>query len=137
MKTPARNRAFGLILLLIATLFVCRLSVNVNSARVSHASILFEHPEDPVTLSRLAGIALGLERPYSGNACINDLRQIDASKNQWALENKKINGDIVTWKDIVPYYMKERPWCPQGGVYRLGQIGEFPTCSITNHYLPK
>ena len=29
------------------------------------------------------------------NACINNLRQIDAAKEQWALANKKVTGDAV------------------------------------------
>jgi len=31
------------------------------------------------------------------NACINNLRQIDAAANQWALENKKKTGDTITF----------------------------------------
>ena len=37
------------------------------------------------------------------NACINNLRQIDAAKNEFALEKGKKNGDPVTATDIAPY----------------------------------
>src|SRR5882724_382259 len=38
------------------------------------------------------------------NACINNLRQIDAAANQWALENKKKTGDTITFpSDLTPY----------------------------------
>jgi len=37
------------------------------------------------------------------NACINNLRQIDAAKNEWALENGKSNGVIVTENNIKSY----------------------------------
>ena len=37
------------------------------------------------------------------NACINNLRQIDAAKNQWALENSKTATDVPALNDITPY----------------------------------
>jgi outer membrane lipoprotein-sorting protein len=74
------------------------------------------------------------------NACINNLRQIDAAKNQFALENKKTNGDPVTEADIKPYIKLDAdgnlPKCPAGGKYTLGKVGETPTCSIEGHVLP-
>jgi hypothetical protein len=74
------------------------------------------------------------------NACINNLRQIDAAKNQFALENKKTNGDTVTEADIKPYIKLDAdgnlPKCPAGGKYTIGKVGENPTCSIDGHVLP-
>jgi hypothetical protein len=74
------------------------------------------------------------------NICINNLRQIDAAKNQWALENKKTNGDAVTEDDIKPYIKLDAdgnlPKCPAGGKYTIGKVGENPTCSIPGHELP-
>ncbi len=74
------------------------------------------------------------------NACINNLRQIDAAKNQFALENKKTNGDAVTEADIKPYIKLDAngnlPKCPAGGKYVIGKVGENPTCSIDGHVLP-
>jgi hypothetical protein len=37
------------------------------------------------------------------NACINNLRLIDAAKNQWALEGSKKPGDVPTAQDLKPY----------------------------------
>ena len=37
------------------------------------------------------------------NSCINNLRQIDAAKQMWALENNKADTNRVTWDDIKPY----------------------------------
>jgi hypothetical protein len=37
------------------------------------------------------------------NACINTLRQLDAAKNQWALETAKKSTDVPTKKDLLPY----------------------------------
>jgi hypothetical protein len=70
------------------------------------------------------------------NACINNLRQIDAAKNQWALEKGKKTGDVPTQEDLLPY-LSRWPHCPAGGTYTIGAIGEAPTCSIPGHALPQ
>jgi hypothetical protein len=74
------------------------------------------------------------------NACINNLRLIDAAKQQWALENKKQSTDTPTAKDIQPYMGRgasgEMPVCPAGGAYTIGSVGEKPTCSHPGHVLP-
>jgi hypothetical protein len=71
------------------------------------------------------------------NACINNLRQIDAAKNEWALEKGKTTGDMPTAGDIKVYLMHNRlPVCPAGGTYTIGAVGEPPTCSIPGHKLP-
>lgn len=69
------------------------------------------------------------------NACINNLRQLDAAKNQWALEKVKKEGDVPTKEDLLPY-LRKWPVCPQGGTYTIGALGEPPTCSIPGHALP-
>jgi hypothetical protein len=70
------------------------------------------------------------------NACINNLRQLDAAKNQWALEKVKKTGDAPTKEDLLPY-LRKWPTCPQGGTYTIGPVGEAPTCSIPGHKLPQ
>jgi len=74
------------------------------------------------------------------NACISNLRIIDAAKGQWALENHKQNTDTPTMKDLTPYMGRgaagEFPVCPQGGTYIIGTIGEKPRCTIPGHALP-
>lgn len=72
--------------------------------------------------------------------CINNLRQIDAAKNEWKLENGKTTNDVPTWNDILPNLGKSQmPVCPDGGTYTIGRIGQPPTCSIggREHTLPK
>jgi len=68
------------------------------------------------------------------NACINNLRRIDAAKNEWASENGKTNGAVVTENDLKPYIKLDSrgnlPKCPSGGTYTIGKIGEPPTCSL-------
>ncbi len=67
------------------------------------------------------------------NACVNNMRQIDGAKQQWALVNKKTTNDIPTWSDLAPYLSRNGtnlPVCPGGGVYTLGRLGEPPKCSV-------
>lgn len=71
------------------------------------------------------------------NECINNLRQIDGAKNEWALENGKPKGTPVTAADIAPYIRGGvLPKCPAGGTYTIGKVGEPPTCSVPGHALP-
>jgi len=70
--------------------------------------------------------------------CINNLRQIDGAKQQWALENKKAAEDVPAAGDIAPYLRGNAvPACPAGGVYTLNAAGAEATCSIPGHVLPK
>ena len=90
------------------------------------------------------------------SVCINNLRQIDAAKQQWALENAKTNSDTsVTWKDIRPYMGRDpdeghgvknydplkypplsKIYCPQdkarncSNSYTLGDLQTKPKCKI-------
>jgi competence protein ComGC len=71
------------------------------------------------------------------NACINNLRQIDAAKNQWALDHQKQATDTPTESDLLPYLRNHQwPQCPAGGTYIIGQDSVPPSCSVTNHVLP-
>src|SRR5688500_1271092 len=55
------------------------------------------------------------------NACINNLRQIDGAKEQWALEEKKAAGATVgaAEQTLINKYIKGEatPKCPAGGSY--------------------
>jgi len=71
------------------------------------------------------------------NACINNLRQIDAAVNQFALENKMTTGAPVTYpSDLTPYLKMNAassiPPCPAGGTYAVSAVGTTPTCSLLN-----
>src|SRR5664279_4110065 len=71
------------------------------------------------------------------NACINNLRQIDGAKEQWALEAKKNTGDAIVSASINAYIKGGAPTEPAGGSYTYGAIGTNPTCSKgTPHILP-
>lgn len=70
------------------------------------------------------------------NACINNLRTIDAAKQQWALEHEKEPDDTPTQNEVV-IYLRDGwfPNCPAGGVYTIHSVETSPTCSIPKHQL--
>jgi prepilin-type N-terminal cleavage/methylation domain-containing protein len=79
------------------------------------------------------------------NACINNLRQIDGAKQQWALENKKTSSSgAPTSTSLSPYLGRGTagnwPSCPANGTYTINSISTTPTCSLSgapnNHVLP-
>jgi prepilin-type N-terminal cleavage/methylation domain-containing protein len=80
------------------------------------------------------------------NACINNLRQIDAAANEFALEKGKSTGAPLTLTtDLTPYIKLNSsgkiPGCPANGSYALDTVGKSPTCTLSsnitpNHVLP-
>ena len=64
------------------------------------------------------------------NACINNLRQLDGGKQQWALENKKSDTDTPGTADVAAYIKNNQfPTCPSGGSYTIAAVNTDPTCS--------
>jgi chromosome segregation ATPase len=74
----------------------------------------------------------------NANACINNLRLLDAAKQQWALDKNKAAEAVPTSQELLPY-LKDGifPVCPDGGVYSLNAVGEIPACSVQGHVLPQ
>jgi prepilin-type N-terminal cleavage/methylation domain-containing protein len=82
------------------------------------------------------------------NACINNMRQIDAAVNEWALEQGKKTGDgpATLASDLTPYIKLNAnnsiPGCPAKGNYTVGKVGDTPqiSCSLSGldpaHKLP-
>ena len=80
----------------------------------------------------------GTPEQQAASACVNQLRQLEGAKQQWALENKKTEDAIPTEHDITPYLAGNvLPACPSGGKYIIGVVKVAPTCSIVNHVLPQ
>jgi prepilin-type N-terminal cleavage/methylation domain-containing protein len=84
------------------------------------------------------------------NACINNLRLVDAAKQQWALEQRKQTTDTpaASGTDLQPYLGRgatgELPTCPVDPQntfptsYTVNNVGTSPTCNIvpSAHILP-
>ena len=103
-----------------------------------------EAVQDQLTAARQAAAAkpaLPIESAEDQTVrCINLLRQMDAAKNQWALQNNKTDDAIPTERDISPYIKLDAdgniPKCPAGGAYTINAVSVTPTCSIAGHVLP-
>lgn len=68
------------------------------------------------------------------SVCINNLRQIDSAKEQFALENDLNDGDAVgagLLADIAAYIRGGAASivCPSGGAYTVDVVGTDPSCS--------
>jgi prepilin-type N-terminal cleavage/methylation domain-containing protein len=73
------------------------------------------------------------------NTCINNLRQIDGAKQQWALENKKNDTDSPSSTEVGNYLKNNVfPSCPSSGNYTVNAVNTDPTCSKSaeGHVLP-
>ncbi len=72
------------------------------------------------------------------NACINNLRLIDAGKEQWALEHNANTGDTVVDAEVNEYLKgSANPICPAKGSYTYNTVGIDPACDgDATHVLP-
>jgi len=75
------------------------------------------------------------------NACINNLRQIDSAKQQWALETRQATNATPVQTDIDPYLGRSgsatNVLCPSGGQtatfassYTINSVSQAPACQI-------
>jgi len=76
--------------------------------------------------------------------CINNLRQIDATKQQWALENRRTGDAVPEETDLQPYLIRgnagRMPVCPAGGAtatnftdsYSINAVTNPPTCKVAS-----
>ena len=117
-----------------------QLNLTLNAAQQQQAQleqVAAENQQARATVQAAADVVAADAR----NACINNLRQIDAAKQQWALEKNKTADAIPTEQDIAPYIKLDAngnlPKCPSGGTYTLNAVGELPSCSIPGHVLPQ
>ena len=80
---------------------------------------------------------VGARQTAQMNACINNLRLIDAVKQQWQLENDKVTNRTPAIVDLQPYVGPGGTWptCPAGGTYEINAMNESPTCTIPKHAL--
>jgi hypothetical protein len=96
------------------------------------AAIMFSHVIPQIALRRPSQPA---------NACINNLRQIDAAAQEFALEKGKTNGETIHYPDdLTPFIKLDKngkiPTCPKGGVYSIKKVGDIPTCSLGTNITP-
>jgi hypothetical protein len=96
------------------------------------------NPAAQAPLAALSGLTATNSEQVMAAACINNLRVIDAAKQQWALEQQKPRGALLTAADLSPYVKSNTlPVCPAGGIYTLNPVGLAPICNIPGHALPR
>jgi|ERR1043166_705753 hypothetical protein len=81
--------------------------------------------------------ALRLNAPTDARTgvCINNLRQIDAAKQQWAQATGRV-ADTPGPADLAPHLPnRTMPVCPAGGGYTINAVNVKPTCNIPGHVL--
>ncbi len=87
----------------------------------------------------LASIAIpGLIRARTASQrvrCVDNLRQIDSAKEQWAMENFAAHDANVGEGDILPYFQRGFPECPANGNYTIGTVDQPPECDEEGHVL--
>ena len=70
------------------------------------------------------------------NACVNNLRLIQAAKDQYSIENNEADTLTPSASDVSPYFRATPlmsnglPKEPQSGNYTLGAIDTAPTCDV-------
>ena len=119
-------------------------SAQAAQSQSQQALAQIEAVQSQLRTARQAAAARPAPAPVSAegmmNSCINHLRQMDAAKNQWALENNKTGDAIPTERDISPYIKLNAdgkiPPCPAGGTYTMNAVSVSPVCSIAGHVLP-
>ena len=70
-----------------------------------------------------------MRRDAQKTACHAQLKQIDGSKEMWATQEKRADGDTPSEVQIGEYFANGVPSCPSGGAYRIGAVGANATCS--------
>jgi prepilin-type N-terminal cleavage/methylation domain-containing protein len=73
------------------------------------------------------------------NACVENLREIEAAKEEWAMVKRQGPTASPGSTDLVGTattgFMKSFPACPAGGTYTIGNMQTRPACSVAGHAL--
>ena len=78
------------------------------------------------------------DTPSRRNTCINNIRQLDFAKEQWAMSTNKGQGAAVAIHRAHQYIRGNRtPTCPAGGTYTYQVIGTPPACNVPGHTLQR
>ncbi len=75
------------------------------------------------------------KKETSQDICVSQLKRIQGAKKQWAIYAEKGPDDTPSVNDIygVVKFITKQLYCPSGGKYKLGKVGEHPTCSHDGH----
>lgn len=67
--------------------------------------------------------------------CVANLKLIEGIKTRWATELQKQPTEVPLDTDLFGpgKYLPQRPVCPNGGAYTVGNLQTKPTCSVPGH----
>ena len=68
-------------------------------------------------------------------SCRANLKSIKVAKEMWAVETGAPYDSVPKMSDLVPLYIEKMPACPSGGIYVLGSMSIFPSCSESGHQI--
>ena len=116
--------------------------MNINTSRKAGFTLV-EIMIVVAIIGMLASIAIPnfvkARKSAQTNACLNNLRQIDGAKQQWALEQGKGSADIPDPAGLQPYLGRgdqgslASVYCPLSGAgalngYDVNNVGTSPDC---------
>jgi hypothetical protein len=115
-----------------------RLTSDLQKAQQSAATHQQQLEAGMAEVQQLKAQTAQAEKSHQVMLCVNNLRQIEAAKLQWSVENNRPAGVVPTQADLMAYFPnKAFPTCPAGGLYNLNPVGQPPTCTVPGHVLPK
>jgi prepilin-type N-terminal cleavage/methylation domain-containing protein len=108
---------------------------NGQTRRTFHGFTLVEIMIVVTIIAFLSAIALpGWTRYRNTTAistCLNNLRQLNSAKVQWAFNERKVNEDVPVMADLLPYLLGHvEPRCPGGGTYNVLRTMDSTTCTM-------
>jgi len=76
--------------------------------------------------------AVRARKRASTQMCIGNQMQLESAKQRWAIDTGKDTVDTPALSDLVGtnLYLRMTPYCPAGGTYTLGSVGEKVACSL-------
>jgi Tfp pilus assembly major pilin PilA len=111
------------------------LTVGNGSADPSKRVLLMSTMQPAAVVGLLAAIAIPnfvkARQTAQYNAIVNNLRQIEAAKMQWALENRKRAGDAVAERDLAEYLKGGGIKPVAGESYQLNPVGTPATATLS------
>jgi len=70
--------------------------------------------------------------------CMDNLREIEAAKQRWAMEKQQTPNAFPTLVDLAPFLPgRALPVCPAGGTYSINSMSSVAGCSIAGHVISK